>query len=355
MPAHASVAGTPLLATARGSTVALAVFRLAGLFTFLTVAMGSVVSATKSGAACPTWPGCRPDDIAPPWAMGPVIEFTHRVVAMTTGPLILAAAVAGGRLTRPSRWVRVAPWVALACAITSAAMGRRVVLAGIPAWMGTIDLFCALTAMTAMGVAAVLAARPARSETPRPEPGTPPTVSLATPPAVPPAVSLAAEPRATRTTRTAAAGAGTLVVMHAAGILTAGRGSYTSSMGWPMWRLIASDHYPWLQLVRLVLAGIAAVLVAAAAVSAMRTGPLTIRARLRAWGLAIASMLAAEMLLGAVIWIGGLRADVASAHSVLAVALLCGMAVLAANTVAVKQHPQARQGNNSSVLAHAGH
>ena len=350
MPAHTSVAGTPTLAMARGSTVALAVFRLAGLFTFLTAAMGAVVSATKSGAACPTWPGCRPDEIAPPWAMSPIIEFTHRVVAMTTGPLILAAALTGRRLARPDRWVRAAPWAALACAIVSAVVGRRVVLVGIPAWIGAIDLCCALTAMTVMGIAAVLAARPARPKAPRPEP----VAALASAPAAPPAAAESGTPRATRTTRTAATGIGVLIVMHTTGIPAAGRGSYTSSMGWPMWRLIAGDHYPWLQVVRLVLAGLATVLVVATAVSAMRTGPQAVRVRLRPWGIAIASLLVAELLLGAAIWIGGLHESVAAVHSAIAAALLCAMGVLAATAVAIDQPPRADHGHPSAVLAHAG-
>lgn len=352
MPAHASAIGVPALTTTRGSTVALTVFRLAGLFTFLTVLLGSVVSATKSGAACPTWPGCRPGDIAPPWAMSPVIEFTHRVVAMTTGPLILATALTAGRLARPGRWVRTAPWAALACAIVSATVGRRVVLASIPAWLGSIDLFCALTAMTMMGVAAVFAARPPRAGVPRPDaPEAPQVRTEAARGAEAPRV---AGPRATRTTRIAATGVGVLVVMHSTGILTAGRGSYTSSMGWPLWRLIDSDHYPWLQVVRLVLASLAAALVLATAVSALRTGPLAMRVRLRPLGIAIVSLLVAEMLLGAVIWAGGLHASLAAAHSMVAVALLCTMVVLTANSVAIDPRPRARHGRPNVVLAHAG-
>jgi len=54
-----------MLKNAAPSTAALTIFRLAALFTFLAVAMGAVVCATGSGAACPTWPGCRPGQIAP--------------------------------------------------------------------------------------------------------------------------------------------------------------------------------------------------------------------------------------------------------------------------------------------------
>ena len=67
--------------TSAPSTAALTVFRLAALFTVLAVAMGAVVCATGSGASCPTWPGCRPDNITPQWELSPVIEFTHRVTS----------------------------------------------------------------------------------------------------------------------------------------------------------------------------------------------------------------------------------------------------------------------------------
>ena len=106
------------------STTALTVFRLAALFAFLAVAMGAVVCATGSGASCPTWPGCRPQEIAPQWQLSPLIEFTHRVVAMSAGPLVLAAAVMSRRLHGPNRWVRILPLVALGGALAAGAFGK---------------------------------------------------------------------------------------------------------------------------------------------------------------------------------------------------------------------------------------
>src|SRR5450759_4253104 len=147
--------------TAEPPTAVLTVFRLAALFVFLAVAMGAVVCATGSGASCPTWPGCRPDQITPQWQLSPLIEFTHRVVAMAAGPLVLAAAVMSRRLRGHGRWVRILPLVALVGALAAGAFGRLVVLSGLPTWLGAVDLFCALTAMTAMGVAAVLVGAPA--------------------------------------------------------------------------------------------------------------------------------------------------------------------------------------------------
>jgi cytochrome c oxidase assembly protein subunit 15 len=105
------------------------VFRLAVLFTFLAVAMGAVVCATGSGAS---WPGCRPDQIGPQMQLSPLIEFTHRVVAMAAGPLVLAAAVMSRRLPGTYRWVRIMPRVALVGTLAAGAFGRLVVLSGLP-------------------------------------------------------------------------------------------------------------------------------------------------------------------------------------------------------------------------------
>lgn len=297
MLADAPAQDAPAIGATRGSTAAVTIFRLAGLFTFLATVMGAVVSATHSGAACPTWPGCRPGDIAPPLEVHPVIEFTHRVVAGAAGPLILAAALIAFRLPRPDRWVRTLPWVGLGGAIVAAVVGRLVVLrGGVPAYVGAIDLFCALAGMTAMVVAGVLASRPPVASGSRGHWGP--------------------------VTRIAAAGLVTLMALHVTGIVVAGRGSYTSSAGWPLWQVIASDRLPWLQIVRLALAGVGAVLVLATAVAVFRTG-------WRWTGVGIAVALAAELTLGAVIRAYGLHHAVAAIHSSLAVVLVAGLGLVA--------------------------
>jgi len=279
----------------------LTVFRLAALFVFLAVAMGAVVCATGSGASCPTWPGCRPDQITPQWQLSPIIEFIHRVVAMSAGPLVLAAAVMSRRLAGPNRWVRILPWVALAGALASGAFGRLVVLSSLPTWLGGVDLLSALTAMTAMGVAAVVLGSPASDRTPG-----------------------SAERRPLQVRSLSAMSVIVLVVMHDTGIFAAGPLSYTRCMGWPIWQLIGTDVHPLLQGLRLGLAGVGAVLVITTAVMSARTE------RLRRWGVVIGTLFGAEMALGLVIRAGGINAGVASAYSVLAVALLSCLGLLMA-------------------------
>ena len=284
------------------STAALTVFRLAALFTFLAVAMGAVVCATGSGASCPTWPGCRPDEIAPQWQLSPLIEFTHRVVAMSAGPLVLAAAVMSRRLPGPNRWVRILPLVALVGALAAGAFGRLAVLGGLPTWLGAVDLFCALSAMTAMGVAAAMVGAPA-----------PNSLSRQT-----------AELHPVRVARLAAMSVTVVIVMHVSGIFAAGPHSYTRCLGWPIWALIDGDLHPWLQDLRLGMAGLGAALVVTTAVVAARNE------RLRWWGLVLATLFAAEMALGLVIRARELNTGVAAAYSVLAVALLSCLGLLIA-------------------------
>jgi heme a synthase len=284
------------------SAAVLIVFRLAALFTFLAVAMGAVVCATGSGAACPTWPGCRPDQITPQWQLSPMIEFVHRVVAMSAGPLVLAAAVMSRRLTGPDRWVRILPLVALGGALASGAFGRLVVLSSLPTWLGGVDLTCALTAMTATGVAAVMVGTPASDVTSR----------------------SAAQWHPLQVRSLAALSGIVVVSMHVSGIFAAAPLSYTRCMGWPIWQLVDSDLHPWLQVLRLGLAGLGAALVVTTAVVAARTE------RLRGWGIVVGTLFAAEMVVGLVIRAGGINAGVASAYSVLAVALLSCLGLLMA-------------------------
>jgi cytochrome c oxidase assembly protein subunit 15 len=115
-----------------------------------------------------------------------------------------------------------------------------------------------------------------------------------------------------------------VVVMHVSGIFAAGPHSYTRCLGWPIWALIDGDLHPWLQDLRLGLAGLGAALVVTTAVVAART------ARLRRWGIVIAALFAAEMVLGLVIRARALNTGVAAAYSVLAVALLSCLGLLMA-------------------------
>jgi len=228
---------------------------------------------------------------------------------MSAGPLVLAAAIMSRRLHGPNRWVRILPLIALAGALAAGAFGRAAILSGIPTWMGGIDLFSALTAMTSMGVAAVMVGSAAHGTARRSAPG----------------------PQPLRVFSLAAMSLAVLVAMHVSGIFAAGKGSYTRCLGWPIWQRIDTDLQPWLQNVWLGLAGLGAVLVLTTVVVAVRDD------RLRRWGIALGTLFAAEMVLGQVIRAAGLNKGVAAGYSVMAVALVSCLGLLMAVTWPTRQ------------------
>lgn len=199
--------------------------KLAALFGVLTVVTGSVNSATGSGFACPTWPGCYPGHFGPEAEVHDIIEFGHRLIAASTGFILLGAALAAFRLPKRYTMARVLPWFAVVGAILSAVLGRMVVLnGGIPMPLAVIDLLGALTVL----MAATLAYMSMHRGAPRWQ----------------------STPLSRLATGTMAA----IVVLHLLGIVVAGKGSFTAVVGWPMWRLVNQDGAIWLQVLRMVLA-----------------------------------------------------------------------------------------------------
>ena len=247
------------------------VFRLAALFTFLSVLMGAVVCATESGFDCPSWPGCYPGRITPIGDINPWIEFTHRTVAILTGPILLAAAILGQRSPAVPGWVKRAQWLALAGGAAAAVFGMLIVLRGIPTWLGVVDLAAALTAMIATGIAAV-------------------------------AVTVLA-PARRRAGLPAWGAVGVLLAYHLSGIVVAGPASLTRCLSWPVWTLVELDGATAPQVLRLGLAGGAALLLALTGVRALR------RPSLRGWGIAALALLTAVLAAGFLIGESGLPAE----------------------------------------------
>jgi len=271
-------------------------FTAAAAFALASVVMGAVVCATESGAACPTWPGCYPDQFLPTPGAGlatnPLIEFAHRVVAGATGPVVLIAAVLGRRLPDP-RPRRLA-WVGLAGTLSAGLFGMLIVIVGIPWWLGVLDLAGALAATVCLLVARILLAQGQAWA-----PG--------------------------RTSRVAWAALGTLTLMHVSALPVAGAHSYTRCMGWPL-LVLDTDHWPALQWVRIALAAAAAIMIVVAAVGGLRREGLLVVA----W-LPLAA-LAAELALGLAMVDGGAGVGLRTVHSVVAVLVFWSTALLAARS-----------------------
>lgn len=268
-------------------------FTAAAAMTFASLVMGAVVCATQSGAACPNWPGCYGDQFLPTpgtqLATNPLIEFAHRVVAGATGPAVLVAALLGRHLSDP-RPRRLA-WIGLAGTLSAGIFGMLIVKVGIPWWLGVLDLASALVATVAILQARLLLTRPSWAPD--------------------------------RTARVAWAGVGTLALMHLSALAVAGTDSFTRCLGWPL-GVLGADRWPALQVVRVGLAVVAAVLIVVAVAGAIRRPGLRPAAGLAAGLLVIELALAASLLagLGSV----GLR----TVYAVVAAALFGAVGLLAA-------------------------
>lgn len=271
------------------------IYGIAAGLVLMAVIMGSVVCATESGAACPTWPGCYPDQFVPEFEVNPLIEFFHRVGAMGAAPFVLAASLMGRQLPASMTAARRLPWVALVGASMSGVMGMLTILTGLPRWAAVIDLLAALVAMIAMVVAALSLRHRGRMPSPRP--------LLA---------------------RVAWAAVAMLLVVHGLGIVVAGSGSFTRCMGWPQWHVLTDDHLPAIQGARISFAAAVILLMLVALALAWRS------AVLRTWALLAVALVVAEITLGAQIDSDGLSSGVAAIHATIAVLIVWVLAVLAA-------------------------
>ena len=128
----------------------------AALMTYLLIVVGGIVRVTGSGLGCPDWPTCFGSWV-PPLRYDALIEYSHRLVAALTTPLILVAALLAWRryrslqlLSRPLFW-------ALGILALQAGLGAVVVLLEIPANLVALHLGLALLLLALLIWAAVAA------------------------------------------------------------------------------------------------------------------------------------------------------------------------------------------------------
>lgn len=290
------------------------VFRIAALLTFVTIALGSMVAATDSSSACPAWPICYANQVGPQWQTAllenPATEFVHRLISSLCLLSLLWAGLRGRR--HPDARVRVLPWVALVLAVGSAVFGMMIILFHLPLGLALVDVGGAVVALgliTLAGRALTDAGRPA-------------TLSTHV------------------TGRLAGAAFVVLLVMHLLGLLVAGTteagtGSFTRVIGWPMWQVVAIDHHPALQVVRMGMAATAVVLIALTVAAARRVNHLRHLAAL------LGLLAVAEVAMSVVITTGGLSAGqtngigagIAVAYAMCASGILWTLAHLSADAL----------------------
>ena len=86
--------------------------------------VGGYVSAAGLGLTCPEWPLC-PNGVMPDEEY--LIEWTHRLVAATTGTLVLATAVASWMNKNAGRKIKFTSTFAGALVVTQITLGAVVI------------------------------------------------------------------------------------------------------------------------------------------------------------------------------------------------------------------------------------
>ena len=220
----------------------------ASILTFLLIVMGGIVRVTESGLGCPDWPTCF-GQIIPPPQFNSWIEYTHRLIAALTAPVILAAAIVGWRKYRSIRWVSRPPVYALGFLVIEITLGAITVLTELPPEIVAIHLGVALTVLGLLLFATV------NAFTRRQDSALPDRLTFRT-------------PFARLTLWTLAA----IFCLLVSGALVAGSGSTTACTGWPLCNgmLLPVSLQQWIQMAHRLTVGLSSLLVLAQVVLAWR-------------------------------------------------------------------------------------
>jgi cytochrome c oxidase assembly protein subunit 15 len=213
----------------------------AAVMSYLVVTAGGIVCVTGSGYGCPDWPGCYGQAL-PPMRTEAIIEYSHRLVAALTSPVVLAAALAGWWKTRAIPWLSWLPLAAVGLMLVVSAFGALVVLAGLPRGWAAVDLGSALLMLALMVAAAASVCYTT--------PGLPGRLSLRRPFA-----------------RLAAATTVAAFALLVSGVLVADTGSIERCLGWPL----LAGGYSSLLLGRRLLAAAVTIMIVALVWQAWRT------------------------------------------------------------------------------------
>ncbi len=176
--------------------------------TFVLIAAGGIVRVTGSGLGCPDWPLCY-GRLIPPLEATAIIEYTHRLAASITSPLILGVAAMAWLWYREARWIRYLATLSVLFLVVQIALGAVTVLTETPPTIVALHLGNALVILSLQVAVAVFAFRL--------NAGRPVRLSLTDPLA-----------------RAAAATAATTLVLLMSGALVTSSGATGSCAGWPL-------------------------------------------------------------------------------------------------------------------------
>lgn len=285
--------------------------------TWALVTMGGVVCTTGSGMGCAGWPACQ-GAVVPPLQVHAVIEYTHRLLAITTFPVVLVAAVLAWRRHRGVPWLARPLAVVVVLFVAVATFGAMVVLRGLPAWAAALDVGSALAALALLvSVAAVAFVRRGdESESGRPAPGAPAAdLSLAT--------------------------LGLVFALLVTGVLVAAPGSVARCLGWPLYGggVLTADLAGWGGPARHVLGVVAGLAVLAVAIRAVLDRED--RPHVRRAGAGLGAALAAEVWVAAALPLLGFPASLRVVYVAITVTVW-GLLVLVTVRMRLASRPAGR-------------
>lgn len=221
----------------------------ASIITFLLIVMGGIVRVTESGQGCPDWPLCY-GRLLPPLRPDAIIEYTHRLVASLTTPIILASALVAWWRFRSIHLIIRPMMTALGLLQIEIVLGAITVLTKTPPVIVAIHLGVALCVLAMLLTATVSAFRLSA--------GSPTTASLNF---------------TTSFSRLALAALISTFIVLVSGVFVAGSGATKSCTGWPLcsgsW--IPSDPLGWIQMTHRFIVALVSVLILVLMVQAWRT------------------------------------------------------------------------------------
>ncbi len=115
----------------------------AAVMTFLLIIVGGIVRVTGSGLGCPDWPLCY-GQLIPPMRLASLIEYSHRLTASLTSPLIVATSVVAWLRYHRSAWIFWPAVASLGLLVVQVLLGALTVLTELPPTIVAIHLGTAL-------------------------------------------------------------------------------------------------------------------------------------------------------------------------------------------------------------------
>jgi heme a synthase len=128
----------------------------AAFMTWALVSMGGAVCMTGDGLACADWPRCE-GGLTPPARLDAITEYTHRLFAITTFPLLLIMFAVARWRYRPLGLLQGCLSVAAVLFVAVGTLGAVASVRGLPRWVAAIDVGAALAALALVVAAAVVA------------------------------------------------------------------------------------------------------------------------------------------------------------------------------------------------------